>query len=222
MHGRLSLMDRSVHLLPPSVLESFRDVVRTAPPDVRRTIVGGMGIAAGGLSVEDAMLTAANLPCVTAGYVIFILRMCGNVAESDKLRHMCTVYDASHQNRPSLEGPLIYAHRFIHYADLASYTGSHVIPDGSRHARLADLPAAIARDVFGIISGHDAAVRSLGAMTGVDASKLLSQKTSGDFRAIVTAAFAGTQATVAHLIIALRVGGAMDTAARLSHVYPAW
>jgi tripartite-type tricarboxylate transporter receptor subunit TctC len=59
-------------------------------------------------------------------------------------------------------------------------------------------------------------------MTGVDASRLLSLKTSGDFRAIVTAAFAGTQATVAHLIVALRVGGAMDTAARLSHVYPAW
>jgi hypothetical protein len=181
-----------------------------------------MGIAAGGLSAEDAVLAATNLPCVTAGYIIFILRMCGNFAESGKLHHMCIVYDTSHQNRPPLEGPPIYAHRFIHYADLASYTGPSVIPDGSRHARLADLPAAIARDVFDIISGHDAAVRSLGAMTSVDASKLLSRKTSGDFCAIVTAAFAGTQATVAHLIVALRIGGAMDTAARLSHVYPAW
>jgi hypothetical protein len=222
MHGGLSLMDRSVHQLPPSVLESFRDVIRAASPDVRRTIASGMGIAVGGLSAEDAVLAATNLPCVTAGYIIFILRMCGNFAESGKLHHTCTVYDTSHQNRPPLEGPLHYAQRFIHYADLASYTGSHVIPDGSRHTRLADLPPPVVQDVFGIISGHDAAVRSLGAMTGVDASRLLSLKTSGDFRAIATAAFAGTQATVAHLIVALRVGGAMDTAARLSHVYPAW
>lgn len=222
MRGGLSLMDRSVHLLPQTIRESFRDVILAALPAARRAIVSGMGIAAGGMSAEDAVLAATKLPCVTAGYIAFILRMCGNVPESDRLRHACTVHDASHQNRPPLEGPSIYAHRFIHYADLASYTGPSVIPDGSRHTRLADLPAAIVQDVFGIISGHDAAVRSLGAMTGVDASKLLSQKTSGDFRAIVTAAFLGTQATVAHLIVALRVGGAMDTATRLSHVYPAW
>ena len=222
MRGGLSLTDRSVHQLPPTIIESFRDVILTAPQATRRTIASGMGIAAGGLSAEDAVLAATNLPCVTAGYITFILRMCDIVAESDKLNRMCTAYDTSHQNRPPLEGPSNYAQRFIHYADLASYTGPSVIPDGSRHTRLADLPAAIVQDVFGIISGHDAAVRSLGAMTGVDASKLLSQKTSGDFRAIVTAAFAGTQATVAHLIVALRVGGAMDTAARLSYVYPAW
>jgi hypothetical protein len=222
MRGGLSLTDRSVHQLPPTILESFRDVILTAPQATRRTIANGMGIAAGGLSAEDAVLAATKLPCVTAGYITFILRMCDIVAESDKLNRMCTAYDTSHQNRPPLEGPSNYAQRFIHYADLASYTGPSVIPDGSRHTRLADLPAAIVQDVFGIISGHDAAVRSLGAMTGVDASKLLSQKTSGDFRAIVTAAFAGTQATVAHLIVALRVGGAMDTAARLSYVYPAW